>query len=245
MRRKQQLLGNQSSKYNVPKEVMSFAARAATNSLATPDNLKRWGKIVSAKCPRCQNTHCTLHHILNNCHHMLERYTWRHNSVLQYMAKTLSDFNIPENKVYADLPGWMINNSTIPQHIITSSQRPDLVIVDQSRKIVSLLELTCSFERETNFTNAHNRKLERYAALTSDIENRGFTVNLLPFEIGSRGLIRNQTKSDLLLCLKSQHSYKIGTKFFKDISKMALLCSFSIYHSGQDPVWVDPPLLTP
>ena len=107
---------------------------------------------------------------------MLERYTWRHNSVLQYMAKTLSDFNIPENKVYADLPGWMINNSTIPQHIITSSQRPDLVIVDQSRKIVSLLELTCSFERETNFTNAHNRKLERYAALTSDIENRGFNL---------------------------------------------------------------------
>ena len=78
-----------------------------------------------------------------------------------------------------------------------------------------------------------------------DIENRGYTVNLLPFEIGSRGLIKNQTKSDLLLCLKSQHSFKIGSKFFKDISKIALLCSFSIYHSGQDPVWVNPPQLTP
>ena len=58
--------------------------------------------------------------------YMLERYTWRHNSVLKYMAKTLSDLNSPENKVYADIPGWMINNSTIPQHIITSSQQPEL-----------------------------------------------------------------------------------------------------------------------
>ena len=107
------------------------------------------------------------------------------------------------------------------------------------------LELTCCFEREQNFTNANNRKLERYSALPTDIENRGYTENLLPFEIGSRGLIKIQTKSDLLLCLKTQHSFKIGNNFFKEISKIALLCSFAIYHSGQDPVWVSLPLLTP
>ena len=235
----------QSIIYNIPKGVMSFAARAATNSLATPDNLKRWGKTVSAKCPRCQNTHCTLHHILNNCQNMLERYTWRHSSVLQYMVKTLSEFNNPETKVYADIPGWLINNSTIPQNIITTLQRPDLVILEENKKTVSLLELACCFEREQNFTNANNRKQERYSALTTDIENRGYTVNLVPFEIGSRGLIKIQTKSDLLLCLKTQHSFKIGNNFFKEISKIALLCSFAIYHSGQDPVWVSLPLLTP
>ena len=106
------------------------------------------------------------------------------------MVKTLSDFNNPETEVYADTPGWLINNSTIPQHIVTSSQRPDLVIIEQNKKIVSLLEMTCSFEWEQTFANAHNRKLERYAALTNDIENRGYTVNLFPFEIGSRGLIK-------------------------------------------------------
>ena len=36
--------------YSVPKGVMSFACRAATNSLATNDNLVRWGKKTNSTC---------------------------------------------------------------------------------------------------------------------------------------------------------------------------------------------------
>ena len=32
--------------YAVPRRVMSFAMRASTNSLATPDKMARWGKVV-------------------------------------------------------------------------------------------------------------------------------------------------------------------------------------------------------
>ena len=39
--------------YGVPKGVMEFAMRSATNILATPDNLKRWGKVKSDNCQRC------------------------------------------------------------------------------------------------------------------------------------------------------------------------------------------------
>ena len=55
------------------------------------------------------------------------------------MVKTLSEFNNPETKVYADIPGWLINNSTIPQNIITTLQRPDLVIIEENKKTLSLL----------------------------------------------------------------------------------------------------------
>ena len=39
--------------YSVPKGIMSFACRAATNSLATNDNLVRLGKKTHSKCNMC------------------------------------------------------------------------------------------------------------------------------------------------------------------------------------------------
>ena len=43
----------QSLIFAVPRGVMAFAARSSTNSLACPDNLARWKKIVHPKCPLC------------------------------------------------------------------------------------------------------------------------------------------------------------------------------------------------
>ena len=39
--------------YGVPKGVMAFAMRSSTNTLANPDNLKRWKKVVSDNCQMC------------------------------------------------------------------------------------------------------------------------------------------------------------------------------------------------
>jgi hypothetical protein len=77
---------------------MSFAMRASTNALATPDNLARWGKVVDATCKLCYvpgqpttRSTGTLGHILNNCPKMLDRYEWRHNGVLAYMYQMLME----------------------------------------------------------------------------------------------------------------------------------------------------------
>ena len=74
---------------------MSFAMKATTNSLATPDNLARWGKVVDSSCKLCSSdqlngkTITTLGHILNSCPKMLDRYEWRHNGVLAYTCMKL------------------------------------------------------------------------------------------------------------------------------------------------------------
>ena len=56
----------QSMVYNLPKGILPFALKSATNCLNTPDNLRRWGKKKLANCSLCGN-HCTLLHILNYC----------------------------------------------------------------------------------------------------------------------------------------------------------------------------------
>ena len=122
----------------MPRNVMSFAIRSATNSLPSPDNLKRWGKRRVAQCPLCANIG-TLQHITNNCKVSLDqgRYNYRHDSVLQHITSEIKRTKPEDLEVYSDIAGFDINGSTIPQDIIVVNgpgSGPDLVIVNRKTK---------------------------------------------------------------------------------------------------------------
>ena len=222
---------------------MSFAVRASIDFLPTFTNLNTWGKRNNTKCNFCVNKE-TLHHILNNCSTFLTqgRYTWRHNSILATIVKHLKD-NIPDNtsvKLYADIPGWSINSGTIPPNILLTSQRPDLVIVNNAKKLIHVVELTIPFER--NIASAHNRKIERYSSLISDINSGEYNCVLSCIEIGSRGLITRENKNRMSAIFKFTGS-KAKKNVFNDISKNALLCSYSIWNARHEPSWIECPYI--
>ena len=237
----------QSFRYSLPKGVLGWAARAATQSLATPDNLFRWGKRVDSSCKLCKSPKCTLQHITNFCPVALKqsRFDYRHDSILNYMSKHIIASETKE--VYFDLEGMRINGSTIPTDITTTLSRPDLVIVDRaaSPPVVYLYELSVSYERKENTENAHSRKNNRYAPLVADIEARGFKCSCVCFEIGSRGYINNRNKvalGGLLRLMKSKVKFRT---FYQQISKISLLCSFAIYCARNEPEWTSPRFLSP
>ena len=228
---------------NVPRGIMSFALNSVTNTLPSPDNLKRWGKRVVSKCPLCGNTG-TLEHILNFCQVALiqKRYNYRHDSVLNHLARVIIESKPDNIEVYADIPELDINGSTIPPDILVTLSRPDLVIINRSSKSVYLLELTCSFER--NIQAAHQRKTTKYTSLKSDIEDAGYTCFLIPFEIGSRGHVTRTNRSNLILTFVQNKINSNALKCIKQLSKISLLCSFSIFHAYKEPSWRSPPLLS-
>lgn len=240
--------------YGVPKGVMQFAMRSATNCLATPDNLKRWKKVNSDSCKMCAKPStrphkATLFHILNNCDAFLgekERMTWRHDSIINYMAETLKERLPPNIKVYADLEDYKVNGGTIPQNITVTTSRPDLVVVDSSPPVptVYLFELTVCFERVGNMEAANARKYDRYSSLADDIKEAGYDCKNIPFEIGSRGHITLENKSKLTIVHKLCNPRTNFTKFWQNISKTSLLSSYSIYLSRNDP-WTEIPYLLP
>ena len=125
----------QSIARKMPRNVMSFAARLASNTLASPDNLKRWGKRKLGKCPLCGSTNCTLAHITNMCPVSLKQgqYTWRHNSVLQQITTAVKNFSTPNTDVYSDIEGHQVNGGTIPADVLVTGgqgSKPDLVIIN-------------------------------------------------------------------------------------------------------------------
>ena len=232
--------------YDLPKGVLSFAVRSAIDFLPTFNNLRTWGKRTNTTCKLCPNKE-TLQHILNICPISLNqgRFTWRHNSVLSTILSglhdVLSNHSKTTIKVYADLAGSNIAGGTIPPNVLVTSQRPDLVLIDEAKKHILVMELTVPFEM--NIIKAHTRKMERYGSLVTDLKHiAGYNVQLLCVEIGSRGLITQDNKSRIKSMFKFAGS-KARQSLFKDISKNALLCSYALWNCRHEPLWGECPYI--
>ena len=68
--------------------MLSFLLKSTYDFLPSHVNLKRW-KIQEDDLCRCGKLG-TMKHILSNCHLALNRYTWRHNKVLQILFEMAS-----------------------------------------------------------------------------------------------------------------------------------------------------------
>ena len=131
---------------------------------------------------RCKVQDCglpsNLGHLLNGCKKSLDRFEFRHDSVLAYLVDKIMA-NKPVNmEVYADLNGWRVNGGTVPSDLVATGQIPDIVLLDRVKKTIVLLELTCPFDSSaSSFKAALDRKTIRYCRLALDCESLGYTVH--------------------------------------------------------------------
>ena len=72
----------------LPKNIYNFTIRYINNSLPTRKNRKRWAISSNSDCSFCLSPE-TLLHIVAGCQFYLDRFTWRHNSGLNFLARTL------------------------------------------------------------------------------------------------------------------------------------------------------------
>ena len=70
---------------------LSFLLWAASDTLPTAVNLRRWCVQSDVKCTLCDSTHPTTAHIQGGCPVALtqQRYTYRHDQVLHLLASKL------------------------------------------------------------------------------------------------------------------------------------------------------------
>ena len=237
----------QSIARKMPRNILAFATRIGTNSLPSPDNLKRWGKRKIINCPLCKNPSGTLAHIVNICPVALkqQRFTWRHDSVLKHITCEIKKIAHKDIEVYSDLPGHRLNGTTLPADIIVTNgegSKPDLVLIKRKEKKIIIMELTCPLEY--NVDHAHTEKAAKYTPLELSLIEKGFKVQLMPFEIGSSGHITRQNKARIQDTLKI-FNIKLKPQILTNLAKISLICTMSIFHAYQTSEWVNPPLLEP
>ena len=83
---------------------------------------------------------------------------------------------------YVDIEGSQTPaEGTLPPNVLVTNLKPDIVIMDKSKKTVSIFELTVPAEHRIKI--AHDLKYQKYQHFLTDITTH--TVNLVPFEVGS------------------------------------------------------------
>jgi len=160
----------------------SFILRAASDTLPTSVNLKRWHIQCGAKCTLCGHSQPTTAHILGGCPVALSQgcFTYRHDKVLHCLATELLMHFDGSSMIllYADLPGMRASDcpqATIPPSLLITSYRPDIVIYNKGNNSIAMLELTCPLDSTHHLEAARDRKQGKteYLEILSEFQRMG------------------------------------------------------------------------
>ena len=218
---------------NLPKNIFNFTIRYINNSLPTRKNLSRWGLASNIGCSFCLYPE-TLLHVVAGCQSYLECFTWRHNSILNFLAKTLQSTNVAQ--LYADLPGFKC-----PSIITGDTFRPDLLLLTPNKSLY-VVELTVGFE--TNLHNNVDRKNAKYLCLIKDLrQSRKFTsVNFVNLSVSSLGVFDKECYSLLQMLNGIGLDKKHQEYCLKKITSLAIRTTYYIF-CRRNKEWTNPDLL--
>ena len=115
-----------------------------------------------------------------------------------------------------------------PPDVDVTNLKPDIVIVGNQKKSVSILELTCPAEQRISAANT--LKMDKYSHFETD--QNGNNVTGKAFEIGSHtGYVTNENKTRLTHVHKfCKKSIKLKN-FLKNISAILVMGSYFIFNS--------------
>jgi hypothetical protein len=142
----------------------------------------------------------------------------------------------------------LLGSVAIPCYTMALTQRPDLVILDRSvhgLHRISLVKLTCPWDTEAD--KARDCKISRYVCLKEELSNQGWDCGLYTIEVGARGHISKVVKDRLQSLFRSWvapgHTSGVA-QMIKYASWISLVCSFSIFQTRNDTVWITPHLVS-
>lgn len=172
-----------------------FIHRARLNVVPLNGAIKSGNR--DKRCRRCGHPNETLPHVICNCQPHSTAWKHRHDAVMQRLANA-----IPASK------GTISLNRTVPG---TGSQlRPDIVIRDEDKKRIIMVDVTIPFEnRRQAMTEARDRKHQKYAPLADALRQRGYEVSVHAFLVGALGAWDPQNEHVLRACGVSRRYAKL------------------------------------
>ena len=175
-----------------------------------------------------------MQHIISSGKSYLEqgRYTWRHDSVLNFIANTLS--GLQSCSLYANLPTFLS-----PSLNTGDSLRPDLILISKNNDLY-ILELTIGFE--TNIKSNSDRKASKYNPLHQELGSKYKEIKFINLSLGILGTVGSSFESfiNLLKCLEV--SQPIQRSILSKMINITIRCTYFIFCRRNKP-WTDPDLL--
>ena len=202
------------------------------NSLPTRQNLTRWGLSPTSDCSKCLAPE-TLWHVVAGCQSYLERFTWRHDSILHFIATNLQTVN--DSRLYVDLQGYKS-----PSIITGDSYRPDLLLLTSSG-VLYIVELTVGFE--CNLEQNVKRKKGKYTELIRE-QNKHFNkVKFVNLSISSLGVFAKECSSFLEMLDDLDFQKQHQNYCIRRMTTIAIRATYYIF-CCRNKEWMNPELLT-
>ena len=170
----------------LPKNIFNFTIRYINTTLPTRKSLAKWGSHSTTDRSFCLNSESLLH-VVAGCNSYLNRFTWRHDSVLNFIASILQPVHY--NNLYVDLPGF--HNPSI---ITGDEYRPDLLLKTKD-DCLYILELSVGFE--TILRNNIKRKQEKYRDIITEQERYFKTIKFINLSISALGVFDKESSAFL------------------------------------------------
>ena len=217
----------------MPKNIFNFTVKHINNTLATKKNLCKWSLSTISACSFCLQSE-TLQHIVSSCNSYLQdgRYTWRHNSILLHIAKTLS--SITNSSIYADLRIF-----PSPSLITGDSLRPGLVLeLNNASVYVQEFAVGC----ESNITLNSDRKANKYHLLIDSLKKSDSTVKFVNLSMSALGILETSSESLLSMLTDLHFGEKTKENVILKTMNIPVRCSYYIF-CKRNKSWTNPELL--
>ena len=220
------------SQSNLPKNIFNFTVRYINNSIPTRQNLTRRGLSPTSDCSKCLAPE-TLLHVVAGCQSYLERFTWRHNSILHFLATNLQ--TVSGLSLYVHLPGYKS-----PSYVTGDTYRPDLPVLT-STGVLYVVELTVGFE--SNLQKNVERKKSRYKELIREQNEHFNRVKFVNLSISSLGVFAKECSSfiEMLNDLDFQKHHR--NYCIRKMTTIAIRTTDYIF-CCRNKEWMSPELLT-
>ena len=108
--------------FSLPENIQNFARRNLIYSLSKTTSLQRWRLKENSNFFLCDNKE-TQTQFFNNCKSALNRYEWRHNSVLKSLMNNFITIASEGFRLYADKDGWLSESIFQKQQAARSSRQ--------------------------------------------------------------------------------------------------------------------------
>ena len=148
----------------------------------------------------------------------------------------------PRHGIIDTAKDWIVQidlrrrQAQFPPHIITTAERPDLVLYSDSTKVFVMIELTSP--AEDNLEKWREVKAAKYERLAENIrEGGGWKVYVFTIEVGARGFVANRTAG---VWRQLGLGEKEGRKLIDTVSRTAIRCSHFIWLCRNSLEWTAP-----
>ena len=131
----------------------------------------------------------SLLHVVGGCQQYLDRFTWRHDSILNFIARSLQPVINVHSSLYANVNGFLN-----PSIITAENYRPERLFLIQS-KWLYVVELTVGFESKLN--NNAVRKREKYLNLIREMSRNYRCVKFVNLSMSSLGVFSDECSTFL------------------------------------------------